>query len=69
MYRMYKRKEISVALLLIFVLQLCKRSLLKFQLIVFHPIQIMWFLSYHIVVCQQTQRAPVTIELGAEYEP
>lgn len=50
----YNKREISVALVLIFELQLCKRSLLKSQLIVFHPIQIMWFLSYHIVVCQQT---------------
>lgn len=65
----FKKREISVALLLIFVLRLCNRSPLKFQLMVFHAIQIMWFLSYHAVVCQHAPWAPVTMELDAEREP
>jgi len=46
-------EEISVAPFLIFELQLCKMSLLKWQLIVFLLIHIMGFHSDHIVVCQQ----------------
>lgn len=49
-----KGSEISLATLPIFVLQLYERSPLKFQPIVFHPIEIMWFLGYHIIVCSQT---------------
>lgn len=69
MHCMYKRREISVALSLTFVAQLYKSSPLKFQLIVFTHIQIMWFHSSHTVVCQQTLPAPVTVKLDAKYEP